>query len=296
MADTLENLKHKTDIADELNAVVKTMKALAASNINQFENAVQSLQDYYRTTELGLVACFRHFKKNLFPALENKNDQKGTGIIIFGSDQGLVGQFNTVLLDFMNKKINSLNDPKFVWCIGERIHAELEALHLTITKAYAAPASVKAITPLIGNILLSVEAYRTKGELSQVYVFYNKPFSKISYESHSQQLFPLNNVWESELTQIKWSTKNLPEVVGNEEQTVIALVREYLFVSLFKACTESLAAENASRLAAMQRAEKNINELLDDLTHAYHQLRQSSIDEELFDVVSGFEALNKESE
>ena len=70
----------------------------------------------------------------------------------------------------------------------------------------------------------------------------------------------------------------------------LALVREYLFVSLFRACAESLASENASRLAAMQRAEKNIDELLVDLNRAFHRLRQSGIDEELFDVVSGFEA------
>jgi F-type H+-transporting ATPase subunit gamma len=74
------------------------------------------------------------------------------------------------------------------------------------------------------------------------------------------------------------------------EQTLLALVREYLFVSLFRACAESLASENASRLAAMQRAEKNIDELLVDLNRAFHRLRQSGIDEELFDVVSGFEA------
>ena len=71
----------------------------------------------------------------------------------------------------------------------------------------------------------------------------------------------------------------------------MALISEYLFVSLFKACAESLASENASRLEAMQRAEKNIGDLLDDLNKKYHRLRQSSIDEELFDVVSGFEAL-----
>jgi len=71
-----------------------------------------------------------------------------------------------------------------------------------------------------------------------------------------------------------------------------ALVREYLFVSLFRACAESLASENASRLAAMQRADKNIDELLDDLNGTFQRLRQSSIDEELFEVISGFEALN----
>ena len=73
-----------------------------------------------------------------------------------------------------------------------------------------------------------------------------------------------------------------------------ALIREYLFVSLFRACAESLASENASRLAAMQRADKNIDELLEDLTRKFHSLRQSGIDEELFDVISGFEALSVE--
>jgi len=62
-----------------------------------------------------------------------------------------------------------------------------------------------------------------------------------------------------------------------------------------EAYAESLASENASRLAAMQRAEKNIDELLDDLSLKFHGLRQSNIDEELFDVVSGFEALKDDS-
>ena len=76
--------------------------------------------------------------------------------------------------------------------------------------------------------------------------------------------------------------------------TLRALIGEYLFISLFRACAESLASENASRLAAMQRAEKNIDELLENLNRTFHRLRQSGIDEELFDVVSGFEALSVE--
>jgi F-type H+-transporting ATPase subunit gamma len=70
-----------------------------------------------------------------------------------------------------------------------------------------------------------------------------------------------------------------------------ALIREHLFVSLFRACAESLASENASRLDAMQRADRNIDDLLVELSDRSHELRQSSIDEELFDVVAGFEAL-----
>ena len=107
----------------------------------------------------------------------------------------------------------------------------------------------------------------------------------------SQQLLPWDDMWWRDLTHFHWPTQNLPEVMNSTEQTLAVLVREYLFVSLFRACAESLSSENASRLAAMQRAEKNIDELLSTLNRTFHSLRQRDIDEEMFDVVSGFEAL-----
>ncbi|WP_415838028.1 F0F1 ATP synthase subunit gamma, partial [Polaromonas hydrogenivorans] len=106
-----------------------------------------------------------------------------------------------------------------------------------------------------------------------------------------QRLLPLDETWRRELTAMAWPTRNLPEAINGAQAALPAFVREYLFVSLFRACAESLASENASRLAAMQRAEKNIEELLDDLNRSFHRLRQSGIDEELFDLVAGFEAL-----
>ena len=72
-----------------------------------------------------------------------------------------------------------------------------------------------------------------------------------------------------------------------------ALVRQYIFVTLFRACAESLASEHAARLAAMQRASKNIDEHLQLLNQGYQQQRQNSITEELLDVVSGYEALTQ---
>ena len=59
MSGTMESLRRKIDGAGDLEGVVRSMKALAASSIGQYEKAVQSLDDYYRTVELGLVACLR---------------------------------------------------------------------------------------------------------------------------------------------------------------------------------------------------------------------------------------------
>jgi F-type H+-transporting ATPase subunit gamma len=104
-------------------------------------------------------------------------------------------------------------------------------------------------------------------------------------------LLPLDAPWQKGLAEVRWPTGTLPEVMRGGTAAVRALIREYLLISLFRACAESLASENASRLAAMERADRNIGELLENLRDTFHRLRQSGIDEELFDVISGFEAL-----
>jgi len=76
-----------------------------------------------------------------------------------------------------------------------------------------------------------------------------------------------------------------------EKETLFPLVSELLFLSLYQACVESLAAENGARLTAMQRAEKNIEDRIREFRLAFNRGRQASIDEELFDLQSGFEAL-----
>ena len=131
--------------------------------------------------------------------------------------------------------------------------------------------------------------------MRELYVFHNRPQSGALYEPVSQRLLPLDAQWQQGLAEVPWPTKNLPEVMGGGTATLRALIREYLFISLFRACAESLASENASRLAAMQRADKNIDELLENLHGTFHRLRQSGIDEELFDVISGFEAQSEEA-
>jgi F-type H+-transporting ATPase subunit gamma len=83
----------------------------------------------------------------------------------------------------------------------------------------------------------------------------------------------------------------LREVLGTGDATRNALVREYLFICLYKACAESLASENGSRLVAMQSAQKNIEALSSATSRSYHRLRQASIDEDLFDVMTGFNSL-----
>jgi F-type H+-transporting ATPase subunit gamma len=293
MSDTTASLRRKISSAGELQSVARTMKAMAASSIGQYERAVRSLDDYYRTVQLGLVACLQQDKLSGVTNLADQKEVGAIGAVIFGSDQGLVGQFNESMTEFVLNTLGNLPGEKTAWAIGERIHSHLAETNLPFGGSFILPNSIAAITPLVGRILIELEKRREKKEITQVYLFYNRPKLGAIYTPVSQRLLPLDDVWRRNLTTISWPTGNLPEVMNDGTDTLLAFVHEYLFVSLFRACAESLASENASRLAAMQRAEKNIDELLEDLNRSFHRLRQSGIDEELFDVISGFEALTK---
>jgi len=277
--------------AEDLQAVVHTMKALAASSIGQYENSVHSLNDYYRVVELGLSLCLRAVERNGQVA-QRKRKPAVIGAVIFGSDQGLVGQFNDLVVELALATLRKLPGELRVWTVGERVNARLEEAGIVSTRLFAVPGSVQAITPLIGEIQLHSEPVFGAAD-ADVYVFYNQPLGGAAYEPSMQQLLPLDESWRRDLTALRWPTTVLPELLGDQSGTLLALIREYLFISLYRACAESLASENAARLAAMQRADKNISEMLEVLRLTFYRERQQAIDEELFDVISGFESLGQ---
>lgn len=298
MTETTTSLRRQLASAGDLRSVVRTMKAMAASNVGQYELAVSALGDYYRSVELGLSVFFRASASPV--AGREQSLVAGTvGAVIFGSDQGLVGSFNDVVADYALEALAAQAASPRIWAVGERVHARLTEAGRPSPALLAVPNSVKAIIPLVGRILIESERYAGDKPASKLFLFYNRPTAGAGYEPVQQRLLPLDDSWRQELAAIPWPTGDLPEVLGGASdspagrRTLQTLIREYLFVSLFRACAESLASENASRLDAMQRADRNIDELLETLNGSFHRLRQRGIDEELFDLVSGFEALSE---
>jgi len=292
MSDTPASLRRSIASAGDLQSVVRSMKALAGASIGQYEQSVQALAEYYHSVELGLSLCLRQPQVQAGSAIEPAPGAKNIiGAIVFGSDQGLVGQFNEQVAEFAIQTLSKMPGDLQIWAVGERVHGCLEHAGLPLKGLFRVPSSVKGIAPLVGQIQLDSEAHLAGSELARFYVFHNRPQSGMSYAPVSQRLLPLDRQWQQSLAKIPWPSGVLPEILHDAQQTLRALIREYLFISLFRACAESLSSENASRLAAMQRADKNIEELLEQLQSRFNRLRQSRIDAELFEVISGYESL-----
>jgi len=289
LSDKIRVFQKKIKTMDSLKSIIKTMKILAAINIVSFEKSVKALEHYYESVELGLIACLMQSPEILMAVESKKSVIKRTGVVIFGSDQGMVGQFNDQIAEYAHKELGTIVGEKVIWPVGERVFSRLvEYPDLKVKNFFPLPNSISHISTLISQLLDDVERERKLAEVDQLLIFYNKPKSGGRFEPTRLSLLPIDKKWMSSFMVKKWPTKITPEVIDGLEFTFSTLIRQHLFTSIVKACAESLASENACRLASMQVAEKHIDEQLERQHLKYNQERQNRIDEELFDVVSGF--------
>lgn len=174
--ETLESLLKKTSGASEIQSVVRTMKTMAAAYIGQYEMAVGSLEEYYRTIVLGLFAYFREEKRGETAGKKSfkKKEKRSLGAIVFGSDMGMVGQFNDSLSLYALHFLNKLPGKKEVWPASERIQPLLSERGLNTTQFFPVPNSVDGITSLVGQILmenLSLTFHRLRKETIEEELF-----------------------------------------------------------------------------------------------------------------------------
>ena len=287
MSATLAGLRRKIASAGDLQSVVRAMKAQAAASITQYERSVAALADYRRTVTLGLGVCLR---SSIIAPPPPDQRPRGVTIIVFGSDQGLVGRFNDIVGDLAMTLLAGRPDA-VVWAVGQRVRDQLADAGVTVARCFDVPASVETITTLVAQLLIADDHLAAADRLTELHLVYNEVAPAVTFRPVSVELLPLDAGWLARAAAVAWPTSGLPEVLADASTTLAAFIREYLFVSLFRASAESLASENTSRLAAMQRADRNIDDLLDSLGGDFHRLRQANIDEELFDVVAGYEAL-----
>jgi F-type H+-transporting ATPase subunit gamma len=290
MSDSLLHLRRQLETIGTLRGVVRTMKALAASNIGQYEDAVQSLKHYTDSVELGLAACLRQGKISTGLITHGGGIKpRQVMLIAIGSDQGMVGAFNQKLGARVEEYLRSQELPIHLISMGERMRDELETRGFEIARHLSTPTTVEAITSACSDILLEYAALSPSpaglgATTAGMVAGYNQLEGGARYAPVIEQILPLEQAWHERLRERTWPTPALPQILAPGEECLQALVREYLFISLFRACAEGLASENSARLAAMQRAERNIDEQREELQGRYHRKRQDNIDSELFDV------------
>ncbi len=291
--ETPERLQQQIKSMDDLHNIVSTMKALSASNIHQYEMAIESLADYWHTVELGLNIVMRdNFKQIEQPSVPRESQ----AAIVFGSDHGMCGRFNEDITEHMLEHINTLPGslkPRIL-CLGLRAADLLERAGQPADQVLNLPASANQIVTSVQQILLQIDKWREDPSLKHLYLYYNHPNNRATYHPSRFHLLPLQLDKFRKFDKKEWQSSSLPTYTMDRDKLLSSLLNQYFFISLFRACAESQSAEHGSRLTAMQSAEKNLDEHLEELAGKYRRARQDIITNELLDIIASFEAMSDE--
>lgn len=288
LLETEQSLRRRIKTVTDLHAIIRTMKALAAVSSRQYEAALASLHDYAHTVDMGLQVAlrgksFQKPKRNLPPPR--------LAAVILGSDVGLCGRFNEDLVTLAIDKMNGFQVPtnaRSVLAVGARISGRLNELGHPVEKTLVTPGSAVALTSTVQRILNQIDSWQEQA-IEQVLLIYSH-----ACVPHLLHLLPVDLHQFSRLQHEPWPSHVLPCYSMDSEGLLAALIRQHLFISVFRACAESLVSEHVLRLRTTQAAEKNIQEKLDELISEFRTRRQDAIDAELLDIGAGFEAVNNQ--
>lgn len=318
---TLEELRALILTTQELQSVVRTMKALAMAGSRQYQLARESLVAYTANVEQALQAVLRLQRfdaastslTSLMPSPPSTGD---VGVILYGSSHGLCGPFNEQIVTFTLGELRRrgiAGERCRMAVVGDRLASMVDDGPLPVEARFSLPSSVAAVSVLLQELLPLIEGWRFPDSVSgtmtngpewadpehsssgvvRILLVYQSVLTATTHQPMAFQLLPLDPSWLRELQWREWGSCGEPMSSQPLPGLFAGIVQEYLYLSLFRAAVESLASENAARLTAMHAAGEHIDERLSELNAMHRQQRQNTITGELLDIVSGFEALRQ---
>jgi F-type H+-transporting ATPase subunit gamma len=287
--ETLESLSDALDTTKDIQSIVRTMKALSAVSIRQYERAENALADYAHTIDLGLAAVLGETRG--LGGVPQRSPIRNTGreaLIVIGSDRGLCGRYNEVISRFAMDHL-SRTDTK-LGVLGVRVAARIDAAGYAADTQFTVPGSIDGFNSIIQSVIIKIDGWITQDGVSRVRVAHNRRRGANTAQPMMRQLLPIPEDDLQRASKTAWPVRGRPVFRMEREMLLSWLIRERLFLLLYRSLAEALVSEHASRLATMQNAERNIKDRRENLSSAFRQKRQESITRELLDVIAGYEA------
>jgi F-type H+-transporting ATPase subunit gamma len=270
--------------------ITRAMKLVSTAKLRRAQDALIAARPYTAAitkvvAELSAVAGTGAHK------LFEERELKRAAIIVVTSDRGQAGAFNANVVKAVERyAANELSGATEVSLriIGKKGNQYFSRRRTTITSFDPAPTGATALETARETSHRVIDDF-TSGKVDRVFVAYNEFRSAISQIVRVKQVLPV--VPEKDAAGAK-DDSGVDFVYEPSKQALLErLVPLYVQIQLYRAALESIAAEFAARMTAMENATKNAGEMIAKLTLQYNRARQASITKELLEIIGGAEAL-----
>ncbi|MDB9985376.1 F0F1 ATP synthase subunit gamma [Pelagibacterales bacterium] len=293
---SLDDLKKRIASVKSTQKITKAMKMVAAAKLRKAQEAAEQSRPYSDNMKNLMDSISRGFvpTDNSRNLLTGSDEDKTYLLVLFTSERGLCGGFNSQISKALREKVVDLqkeNKTVKIICIGKKGYDIVKRQYgdqIVDTVDLSAVKSIqygdaKKISDKIIKMYFDAE-------FDKCLIFYNKFKSVISQIPTEQQVVPAEIV-ENDNDENISRDNSFFEFEPNEKEILEELLPLNFAVQIFKALLESSASEQGSRMSAMDNASRNASDMIDSLTLFYNRSRQAVITKELIEIISGAEAV-----
>jgi F-type H+-transporting ATPase subunit gamma len=292
---TLREIRGRIAGVKKTQKITKAMKMVAAAKLRRAQTNVLQARPY-ATKMKDLLSHLSANPEAANNPLMQLREVKAAAVIIITSDRGLCGAFNSNLIKTAEKHITAnykaLHDAGMLklFCVGKKGFDYFTKRGFAIAGKYIGVYNQLVFGEAQAIMRDVLDGY-TRGEYDRVEVMYNEFKTVAQSRIVIEQVLPIpRGVMQSDTSKAA-STDYLYE--PSDIAIVNALMPKHLNFQLWRVLLESNAAEQGARMAAMENATSNANELISSLQLSYNKARQAAITGELLEIVGGAEALKK---
>jgi F-type H+-transporting ATPase subunit gamma len=293
---SLDDLKKRIASVKSTQKITKAMKMVAAAKLRKAQEAAEQSRPYADNMENLMDSISRGYiqtdsSRNL---LTGSDEDKTILLVLFTSERGLCGGFNSQVSKALREKIIELqnqNKTVKVLCVGKKGYDIIKRQYGDLITEMIDLSSVKSIQyEDAKSISDKIIKMYLDAEFDRCLIFYNKFKSVISQIPTEQQVIPAEKS-EDETNKDQSKDNSFFEFEPNEKEILEELLPLNFAIQIFKALLESSASEQGARMSAMDNASRNASDMIDSLTLFYNRSRQAVITKELIEIISGAEAV-----
>jgi|TARA_A200000113_G_scaffold85828_1_gene76518 F-type H+-transporting ATPase subunit gamma len=293
---SLDDLKKRIASVKSTQKITKAMKMVAAAKLRKAQEAAEQSRPYADNMENLMDSISRGYiqtdsSRNL---LTGNDEDKTILLVLFTSERGLCGGFNSQVSKALREKIIELqnqNKTVKVLCVGKKGYDIIKRQYGDLIVEMIDLSSVKSIQyEDAKNISDKIIKMYFDAEFDRCLIFYNKFKSVISQIPTEQQVIPAEKS-QDETNEDQSKDNSFFEFEPNEKEILEELLPLNFAIQIFKALLESSASEQGARMSAMDNASRNASDMIDSLTLFYNRSRQAVITKELIEIISGAEAV-----
>ena len=290
---SLKDIRNRIGSVKNTKKITSAMKMVAAAKLRRAQEAVESARPYASKMTEVIQELSSRVEEDAHPLLRSPEREDKILVIVCTSNRGLCAGFNANLLRAVDRFLaakHGVTSSIEIVTVGRKGNQHFTRKGENITRYH---------DDVVGNVTLAsakeiarepMERF-AKGEIDHVYLVYNEFVSAIQFNQIIAPLLPLNKEGsEDDAQEDKGGEEYIYE--PSETELLAQLVPNSIEVRIFQALLESEAAEQGSRMTAMDNATSNAEEMIDKLTLQYNRARQAYITKELVEIVSGAESLN----